>query len=91
MISYENYIGKLKESRPKINFDQVFAQVFHKRIYYFPKLAMAAALTVFVVFLSLFGVQSSYQASKSDDILMSYVFDSDQSSGAVVVDYVFDN
>jgi len=92
MISYENYIDKLKGVEAKTNFDQAFAQVFHKRVYYYPKLAMAAALTVLVVFFSLFGVQSYYQANNSsDDVLVSYVFESGESSnGAMLVDYVFE-
>ncbi|MFH1361042.1 MAG: hypothetical protein ABIH69_00070 [bacterium] len=91
-LSYDEYISQLKQVSPKINFDQAYASIFHKRVYYFPKLAIAAALTVLVVFLSLFGVQSYYQAiNNRDDVLVSYVFDnSEPASGAVLTDYVFD-
>ena len=89
-LSYDEYISQLKQVSPRINYDQAYASIFHKRLFYFPKLAMASAMAVIVIVLSFFLTQSAYQAS-NNDIMMSYVFSNGQESGEVLLDYVFKN
>jgi cobalamin biosynthesis protein CobD/CbiB len=92
-MDYNKYISQLKRDRPEINYDRMFARILQRSSPkpWKPKLAVAAALAVFLVgFAAYFISGQSKQLASTDakDPLMAYVFEENENIDGPVVDYI---
>jgi hypothetical protein len=79
MDDYDSYISKLKTSEAKVDFDKMLIKVRHKNtVVSRQRMAFATMLMIFVLGFAAYYLQM--QTSVDNDMVMSYVFGSQQSS-----------
>ena len=90
MISYDDYIKKLKEGGGEPDYGRLYAgvneRITNSKRFSATRLALAGALT-----LMLFGFTFyyNYYSASGDSILMSYIMNGEGMGQGPVIDYIF--
>jgi len=94
MDNYKQYINKLREVEAKIDYDRMYTQIerkiSQKSIFGLPKIGLALASAVAVLFIS-FVAYFSYTpyVSTDDKTMVAYLFEQEEMNGDPVMNYIF--
>ena len=93
MKSYEEFIGQLRASVPKLDYNQMQQGIVQRkaqRSVFLPiQISLMLSSSLAIVFISL-ALYLNF-AKSSNDLVLNYVMEQEQINGNVIMSYVFDD
>ena len=90
MISYDDYINKLKEGGGDPDYGRMHTRIKQRiagrKRFTATKLALAGALTLMLVGFTFY---YNYYSASGNDIMMSYIMNGQEAEQGPVIDYIF--
>ncbi len=89
MVSYNEYIDKLKNRKQAVDFNIMFSRV-EQKINQRPRVQLILATAMVLIVVAFVGYYSYLNDQANDNLLMSYVFQQDTGDGPVA-EYIFND